>query len=87
MPADQQPRGKIRENHDTEQHIECFGDIVRWEKRRRDDEQDGDDIECQQCIAEANALRRRAFVKVSNGLPECSKRHGAIFTARALHCK
>jgi hypothetical protein len=52
MPADEQPRGKIREDHGAKQHIERFGDVVGRKKRRRNDEKDGDDIERQQWHSE-----------------------------------
>ena len=87
MPTDEHPSGKIREDHDTEQHIERFGYLVGGQKRCGDDEQNRDDIERKQGIAETNAFRRCAFVEVSNGFPESGKRHGAILTARAHHCK
>src|SRR4029079_13030549 len=87
MPAGKEPRGKIGENDDTEHDVERFRDVVRRQERRGDDEQDGYDIEYQQPIAKADALRRRALIQVASAPSDRGERHGDIFTARARHCK
>ena len=87
MPARQQPCRKIREDHDTEQDVQRFSEVVGRQERGGDDEQQRHDVERQQGIAETNALRRRALVKASDILLQARKRHSGIFTAHAHHCK
>ena len=87
MPACKHPRGEIGENDDAEHDVEHFREVVRRQEGRRDDEQDGDDIEGQQPIAESDTFRRRAFIEASNEFLKRDSRHGAIFAARTHHCK
>ena len=59
-------RGEVRKDHDAEKDVQRFGDVVGRQERRGDDEQDRYDVERQQGITEANALRRRALVKAAD---------------------
>src|SRR5690349_1180441 len=87
MPADEEPRGEIGENDDAEHDVERFRDVVGRQKRRRNDEQDGYDIERQPPVAKTDALGRRALVEAASAPSYGGERHGGIFTARAHYCK
>ena len=63
--VDDHPGGKIGQNGDAKNDIERFKQRRARDKRGDDDKQDGDQIENQQAVAEADGKWRLRFVKAS----------------------
>ncbi len=85
VAADEQAGGRNRPGSATpNSDVDRFDDIGARHERCRDDEQHGDDIEREQRVAEADAPKRRSFVKLAQRALQVGDSHERIFTLRGM---
>lgn len=74
-PGDQHTDGKVRQDEESEYHIEEFDQAVSLEKGRQDQEQDDRQIEKEQRVAEGDATRSVRFIEPSQPIYHAVHRH------------
>src|SRR5688572_8521515 len=70
IAADEQSRQEVQQDYDAERDVEPFQHRGVGHKRRRDDEQDRDDVECQERVAKALGTGRIGFIEIPQRLDD-----------------